>query len=91
MQYYDNFWSLWRTYPIDLYLTDLDGEWVDNDHADGLFDAHNNGTGDIYPEIWIGRICPESLNNTNHLIAYQNYLLEIMHIELVNFLAHIHN
>ncbi|MFX0135605.1 MAG: C25 family cysteine peptidase [Candidatus Hodarchaeota archaeon] len=73
MQYYDSFWSLWRTYPIDLYLTDMDGEWVDNDPTDGLFDAHNNGTGDIFPEIWIGRICPESLNNTNHLIAYQNY------------------
>jgi len=73
MQYYDSFWSLWRTYPIDLYLTDLDGEWVDIDIADGLFDAHNNGTGDIFPEIWIGRICPESLNNTDHLTAYQNY------------------
>jgi len=73
MQYYDSFWSLMRTYPIDLYLTDLDGAWVDMDIADGLFDAHNNGTGDIYPEIWVGRICPESLNNTNHLSAYQNY------------------
>ncbi|MFX0104789.1 MAG: C25 family cysteine peptidase, partial [Candidatus Hodarchaeota archaeon] len=70
MQY---LWYFWRTYPIDLYLTDLDGEWVDNDPTDGLFDAHNNGTGDIFPEIWIGRICPESLNNTNHLTAYQNY------------------
>jgi hypothetical protein len=73
LRYYDNFWYIWRNYPCDLYLTDLDGEWVDNDVADGLFDAHNNGTGDIYPEIWIGRICPESLNNTNHLTAYQNY------------------
>ncbi|MHA1914892.1 MAG: C25 family cysteine peptidase [Promethearchaeota archaeon] len=73
MRYYDSFWSLWRNYPIDLYLTDLDGQWVDLDQADGLFDAHNNGTGDIYPEIWVGRICPESLNNTNHLTAYQNY------------------
>ena len=73
MQYYDSFWFLMRNYPIDLYLTDLDGEWVDLDPSDGLFDAHNNGTGDIFPEIWVGRICPESLNNTNHLSAYQNY------------------
>ncbi|MCK4481034.1 MAG: hypothetical protein KAV01_10940 [Candidatus Lokiarchaeota archaeon] len=73
MQYYDSFWTLWRTYPIDLYLTDLDGEWVDNDPTDELFDTHNNGTGDIYPEIWIGRICPESLNNTDHLTAYRDY------------------
>lgn len=73
LRYYDNFWYIWRNYPCDLYLTDLDGEWVDNDVADGLFDAHNNGTGDVFPEIWIGRICPESLNNTNHLTAYQSY------------------
>ena len=73
LQYYDSLWYLNRTYPCDLYLTDLDGEWVDNDVADELFDAHNNGTGDIYPEIWIGRICPESLNNTDHLTAYQDY------------------
>ncbi|MHA1988477.1 MAG: C25 family cysteine peptidase [Promethearchaeota archaeon] len=73
MSYYDSFWAITRTYPIDLYLTDLDGEWIDLDQADDLFDAHNNGTGDLYPEIWIGRICPESLNNTNHLSAYQNY------------------
>jgi hypothetical protein len=75
MQYYDSFWTLWRTYPIDLFLTDLDGEWVDNDPTDELFDAHNNGTGDKYPEIWIGRICPESLNNTDHLTAYRNYFV----------------
>ncbi|MHA1235416.1 MAG: C25 family cysteine peptidase [Promethearchaeota archaeon] len=73
LRYYDSFWSLWRNYPCDLYLTDLDGEWVDNDIADGLFDSHNNGTGDVYPEIWVGRICPESLNNTDHLSAYRNY------------------
>ena len=73
LKYWDSSWAINRTYPCDLYLTDLDGEWVDNDVADELFDAHNNGTGDIYPEIWIGRICPESLNNTNHLTAYQDY------------------
>lgn len=73
MRYYDSFWYIWRTYPIDLYLTDLDGEWIDMDPSDGLFDAHNNGTGDVFPEIWIGRICPESLNNTDHLTAYRNY------------------
>jgi len=73
LQYYDTPWTRWRTYPCDLFLTDLDGQWVDNDPTDGLFDAHNNGTGDIYPEIWLGRICPESLNNLNHLTAYKDY------------------
>ena len=73
LQYWDNPWSKWRKYPCDLFLTDLDGQWVDNDPTDELFDAHNDGTGDIYPEIWLGRICPESLNNLNHLTAYRNY------------------
>ena len=73
LSYNDIFWNITRDYPCDLYLTDLDGEWVDTDPADGLFNAHNNGTGDLFPEIWIGRICPESLNNTNHLTAYQEY------------------
>lgn len=70
MQY---FYYQMITYPIDLFLTDLNGEWVDLDLADGLFDSHNNGTGDVYPEIWVGRICPESLNNTDHLTAYRDY------------------
>jgi len=51
---------------------DLDGFWDDTD-GDLDFETHNDGQGDLYPEIWIGRINPEILNNLNHLTAYQNY------------------
>ncbi|MBN1801897.1 MAG: hypothetical protein JW891_10350 [Candidatus Lokiarchaeota archaeon] len=75
----------YRYFPIDLYLTDLDGNWSDPDgdltYNFDLYGStniwndleHNNGTRDIFPEIWLGRICPESLNNTNHLQAYKDY------------------
>ncbi|UCG42640.1 MAG: T9SS type A sorting domain-containing protein [candidate division WOR-3 bacterium] len=39
-------------FPIELYFMDLDGNWVDAD-ADGLYDQH---TGDVAPEIWVGRL-----------------------------------
>ncbi len=60
-------------FPCDLYLMDLDGDWVDNNPNDNWFDEYNAGTGDIEPEIWVGRINPESLNNINHTKAYQKY------------------
>jgi hypothetical protein len=47
-------------FPIDLYFMDLDGQWVDAD-SDGLFDEHQDGSGDLEPEIWIGRICASNL------------------------------
>ena len=34
---------------------DFDGTW-DNKDADGLFDGHRDGLGDIGPELWLGRL-----------------------------------
>lgn len=42
-------------FPCDLYLMDLDGEWIDAD-GDGMYDEHHNGDGDTAPEIYLGRI-----------------------------------
>jgi hypothetical protein len=42
-------------FPIDLYFEDLDGEWLDGD-SDGALDGHEAGSGDLAPEIWLGRI-----------------------------------
>jgi hypothetical protein len=39
-------------FPIDLYYMDLNGIWQDSD-LNGVYDTH---TGDIAPEIWIGRL-----------------------------------
>jgi len=62
-------------YASDFYLMDIDGQWDDNNPPDGMPDGHSNGTGDMYPEIWIGRINPSSLNNLNHTQAYKDYFV----------------
>lgn len=86
-RFWDPGWGVHRTYPLDLYLTDLDGTWTDTngdlaynfDMDDTVTDVwykveHNDGaSGDMLPEIWLGRICPEYLNNVNHTKAYKQY------------------
>jgi hypothetical protein len=49
--YEDDYWAA-EEFPCELYFMDLDGTWVDADQ-DSLFDDH---TGDVAPEIWVGRI-----------------------------------
>ena len=41
-------------WPCDLYMMDLDGEWLDTDN-NNIYDTH---TGNVSPEIFIGRIFP---------------------------------
>lgn len=43
--------------PCDLFFMDLDGTWTDL-NFDGIFESHVPGSGDLYPEIYIGRINP---------------------------------
>ncbi len=47
----EDYWAP-EEFPCELYFMDLDGTWTDAD-SDGLFDSH---TGNVSPEIWIGRI-----------------------------------
>ncbi len=76
---FDNYTDAEASYPCDLYLMDLDGYWFDAyppyPMNDGIIDSHSAGTGDVYPEIWIGRINPECLNNLgiSHIQAYKDY------------------
>ncbi|MCD4708517.1 MAG: T9SS type A sorting domain-containing protein [Candidatus Sabulitectum sp.] len=49
--YEEDYWAP-EEFPCELYFMDLDGIWTDAD-SDGLFDSH---TGDVAPEIWLGRI-----------------------------------
>ncbi len=58
-------------FPCDLYYMDLDGTFTDTD-ANGLFDNH---TGDLYPEIWIGRLTASPLNfgASNEVDLVNNY------------------
>ena len=39
-------------FPVDLFFMDLDGNWADTD-GDGMYENH---TGDVAPEVWLGRI-----------------------------------
>jgi hypothetical protein len=42
-------------FPIDHYYTDLDGNWADTT-SNGILDSHTSGSGDLQPEIWLGRV-----------------------------------
>ena len=64
-------------FACDFYFMDLDGDWLDVNPPfplnDGYIDYHGDGTGDMYPEIWIGRINPEIITGINHTQAYKDY------------------
>jgi hypothetical protein len=68
---YDDFDGQYSEFPIDLYYMDLDGQWTDVD-ADGMFDAHTDGTGDVGPDIWVGRLTASPLSG-NQVARIQNY------------------
>ncbi len=55
---------LYIGFPCDLFLMDLDGTWSDINLPNGIYDTHVNGTGDMYPEIFIGRINPFKISWT---------------------------
>jgi hypothetical protein len=57
-------WEWDETFPIDLYYMDLNGVWTDADF-DGIYDGH---TGDVAPEIWVGRIKPTGMGDEVSLI-----------------------
>ena len=59
-------------FPCDLYLMDLDGTWQDFD-VDGILDTHTNGSGDVSPEIWIGRLDPSRLTWGGQAHLLHNY------------------
>ncbi len=47
-------------FPIDLYYMDLDGAWEDG-NGDGLFESHSAGSGDVGPEMYVGRLTASTL------------------------------
>ena len=50
----------YTSFPCDLFLMDIDGEWRDDENTApmqaGVYDTHVDGSGDVGPEIFIGRI-----------------------------------
>jgi hypothetical protein len=47
-------------FPSDLFYMDLDGHWADDDH-DGDYEVHDAGSGDMGPEVYVGRIYATTL------------------------------
>jgi hypothetical protein len=76
-------------YPCDLFFMDLDGLWQDL-NSDQILDAHFNGTGDMYPEIFIGRINPYMLSNINATQLLKDYF-QRNHLYRMNMLPRYNN
>ncbi len=47
-------------FPSDLFYMDLDGTWQDANH-DGVYEIHQAGSGDMGPEVYVGRIYANTL------------------------------
>ena len=58
-----------ETFPCDLFFMDLDGYWGDND-GDNILDSHS---GDVHPEIWIGRLKPPSESLSKRIKLLKTY------------------
>ncbi|MFA5031959.1 MAG: T9SS type A sorting domain-containing protein [bacterium] len=86
-------------WPIDLFYMDLNGDWIDTmkyyavgdslaSGKDSIYDAHS---GDVNPEIYVGRLTPTGIGNDTLLIknyfakdnAYRNHSIELQHRALV--------
>ncbi|KPL03857.1 MAG: hypothetical protein AMJ90_02795 [candidate division Zixibacteria bacterium SM23_73_2] len=69
------FYSWEEEFPIDYYFMELDGIWWDED-SNGLLEELTSGSGDLGPEIWVGRLAPSSLIWGNEAQLLLNYFLK---------------
>ena len=60
-------------FPCDLFYMDLDGNWEDNNY-DGVYEVHTAGTGDMAPEVYIGRLYAHSLTYDTEANMVNGYL-----------------
>jgi hypothetical protein len=67
-------------FPIDLFYMDLNGLWSDTD-ADGLYDAHQDGSGSMQADIWIGRLMAANLtlHSASEAAMMNNYFYKNHH------------
>jgi hypothetical protein len=59
-------------FPSDLFYMDLDGTWEDT-NADGVYEVHQAGTGDMGPEVYVGRIYAATLNYDSEANMVNDY------------------
>ncbi|MBN2185122.1 MAG: T9SS type A sorting domain-containing protein [Candidatus Krumholzibacteriota bacterium] len=68
----------YASFPCDLYLTDLDGSWLDSETVSpmqsGVYDTHADGSGDTAPEIFVGRIDASQMSGDSQDIQINGYL-----------------
>ncbi len=64
----EDYWAP-EEFPCELFFMDLDGTWSDSD-SDGLYDSH---TGDVAPEIWLGRIDAHAADFGSEYLMLSNY------------------
>ncbi|HEC80877.1 MAG TPA: hypothetical protein ENI42_00410, partial [Thermoplasmatales archaeon] len=65
-----------QTFPCDLYYMDLDGLWIDSD-SDGIYDGHEAGTGDMGPEVYVGRLFVSTLSWASEAGMINDYLEKV--------------
>ena len=63
-------------FPCDLFYMDLDGNWEDQDD-DGDYEIHTAGTGDMGPEVYVGRIYAHTLNYDSEENMVNDYLSKV--------------
>jgi hypothetical protein len=68
----------YENFPCDLYLMDLDGYWEDSDH-NGSYDIHEDGSGDMEPDIYFGRLPAHNLYLCGDEDELMNAWLERVH------------
>lgn len=59
-------------FPSDLFYMDLDGTWQDT-NADGVYEDHTAGTGDMGPEVYVGRIYASTLTYDSEADMVNDY------------------
>ncbi|MDH7506520.1 MAG: C25 family cysteine peptidase [Candidatus Thermoplasmatota archaeon] len=70
-------------FPCDLFYMDLDWNWEDRDN-DGDYEIHTSGSGDMGPEVFVGRIYASTINyDTEHKLV-NDYLKRFIIIGLVS-------
>ncbi len=60
-------------FPCDLFYMDVDGNWEDRD-KDGVYEIHTSGSGDLGPELFIGRIYAYTLDYDTEVNLINLYL-----------------
>jgi hypothetical protein len=65
-----------EVFPSDLFYMDLDGNWQDTNH-DGIYDSHDAGTGDMAPEVYVGRIDANTLSYDSEATMVNEYFAKV--------------